>query len=169
MNAATAGTATLSVRFANGAAGARPASLVVNGAAVQTPSFEATGAWSTWVTKTLTVTLNAGSNTIRLTPTTSAGLPNVDYVDAATSDGGTTPPAGGAIYVSPDGADGAAGTQPRPTTLTSAISRVSAGGTIYLRGGTYDYSQTVTIAAGQQRHRRAPARPCPPTRARRRC
>ncbi|MGQ4333092.1 carbohydrate-binding protein, partial [Streptomyces hayashii] len=86
VNAATAGTATLSVRFANGAAAARPASLVVNGAAVQTPSFEATGAWSTWVTKTLTVALNAGANTIRLTPTTAAGLPNVDYVDAATAD-----------------------------------------------------------------------------------
>ncbi|MCQ9183147.1 carbohydrate-binding protein [Streptomyces sp. IBSBF 2953] len=145
VNAATAGTATLSVRFANGAAAARPASLVVNGAAVQTPSFEATGAWSTWVTKTLTVALNAGANTIRLTPTTAAGLPNVDYVDAATADGGTTPPAGGAIYVSPAGVDGAAGTQSAPTTLTSAISRVSAGGTIYLRGGTYAYGSTVTV------------------------
>ncbi|MER6783377.1 CBM35 domain-containing protein [Streptomyces sp. NPDC000658] len=145
VNAATAGTAAVSVRFANGAAAARPASLVVNGAAVQTPSFEATGAWSTWVTKTFTVALNAGGNTIRLAPTTSAGLPNVDYVDAVTTDGGTTPPAGGAIYVSPAGVDGAAGTQSAPTTLTSAISRVSAGGTIYLRGGTYSYASTVTV------------------------
>lgn len=145
VNAATAGTATLSVRFANGATAARPASLVVNGAAVQTPSFEATGAWTTWVTKTLTVTLNAGSNTVRLNPTTAAGLPNVDYVDAVTTDGTTPPPAGGAIYVSPTGTDGAAGTQSAPTTLTSAIGRVSAGGTIYLRGGTYRYASTVTV------------------------
>lgn len=29
-----------------------------------------------------------------------------------------------------------------------AITRISAGGTIYLRGGTYNYSQTVTIAPG---------------------
>ena len=38
--------------------------------------------------------------------------------------------------------------QANPTTLTSAISRVAAGGTIYLRGGTYTYAQTVTIAPG---------------------
>jgi hypothetical protein len=143
VNAATAGTATLNVRFANGTTTARPASLVVNGSTVQTPSFEGTGAWSTWVTKTLTVTLNAGSNTVRLNPTASDGLPNVDYVEAVTTDG--TPPASGALYVAPNGTDGAAGTQSAPTTLTSAISRISAGGTIYLRGGTYSYSSTVTI------------------------
>ncbi|MEV1065193.1 CBM35 domain-containing protein [Streptomyces sp. NPDC050263] len=147
VTAATAGTATLNVRFANGATTARPASLVVNGTTVQTPSFEATGAWSTWVTKTLTVTLNAGSNTIRLAPTTADGLPNVDYVDATTTDGGTTPPTTGAIYVSPSGTDGAAGTQSAPTTLASAIGRVTAGGTIYLRGGTYAQSSTVTVPA----------------------
>lgn len=48
---------------------------MVNGTTVQTPTFEATGAWSTWVTKTLTVTLNAGSNTIRLNPTASGACP----------------------------------------------------------------------------------------------
>ncbi|MFE9623989.1 carbohydrate-binding protein [Streptomyces sp. NPDC006527] len=144
VNAATAGTAALNVRFANGTTTARPASLVVNGSTVQTPSFEGTGAWSTWVTKTLTVTLNAGSNTVRLSPTTSAGLANIDYVEAVTTDGGT-PPAGGALYVAPNGTDGAAGTQSAPTTLPSAISRVAAGGTIYLRGGTYAYSSTITI------------------------
>jgi pimeloyl-ACP methyl ester carboxylesterase len=80
VNAATAGTATLRVRFANGTT-ARPASLIVNGTTVQTPSFEGTGAWTAWVTKTLTVTLNAGSNTIRFSPTTAAGLPNVDHLE----------------------------------------------------------------------------------------
>ncbi|MFI2205113.1 right-handed parallel beta-helix repeat-containing protein [Streptomyces sp. NPDC020192] len=52
------------------------------------------------------------------------------------------------LYVSPGGTDSAAGTQSAPTTLTSAISRIAAGGTIYLRGGTYSYSSTVTIPAG---------------------
>ncbi|MEU8061739.1 hypothetical protein [Microbispora bryophytorum] len=52
------------------------------------------------------------------------------------------------MYVSPNGRDGAAGTQSDPTTLTSAIGRVAPGGTIYLRGGRYDFVQTVTIAAG---------------------
>ncbi|GAB2753257.1 non-reducing end alpha-L-arabinofuranosidase family hydrolase [Streptomyces bullii] len=81
VNAPAAGTATLRVRFANGTATARPAALLVNGSTVQTPSYEATGAWSTWATKTLTVQLNAGGNTVRLNPTTAAGLPNVDYLD----------------------------------------------------------------------------------------
>jgi pectate lyase len=81
VNASAAGTASLGVRFANGTAAARPAGLLVNGSTVQDVAFEATGAWSTWTTKTLSVPVNAGSNTIRLNPTTSAGLPNVDHLD----------------------------------------------------------------------------------------
>ncbi|MER6652194.1 right-handed parallel beta-helix repeat-containing protein [Streptomyces sp. NPDC000971] len=53
-----------------------------------------------------------------------------------------------ALYVAPSGSDGAAGTESDPTTLSSAIGRVSPGGTIYLRGGTYAYSGTVTIPPG---------------------
>ncbi|GAA4609180.1 hypothetical protein BJY16_007202 [Actinoplanes octamycinicus] len=60
----------------------------------------------------------------------------------------STPPVTGALYVAPGGTDGAAGTPSAPTTLPSAITRIGAGGTIYLRGGTYAYAQTVTIAAG---------------------
>ncbi|GLH96450.1 carbohydrate-binding protein [Phytohabitans aurantiacus] len=81
VNATAAGTATLGVRFANGGSGARPASLVVNGSTVATVSFESTGTWTAWSTKTLTAALNAGSNTVRLVPTTAAGLPNVDAID----------------------------------------------------------------------------------------
>ncbi|KOG36683.1 MULTISPECIES: carbohydrate-binding protein [Streptomyces] len=146
VNASASGTATLAVRFANGTATARPAGLAVNGSTVQTPTFEATGAWSTWTTKTLTVSLNAGANTIRLTPTTAAGLPNIDSLNVTTTD--APPPTGSALYVAPDGTDGAAGTLSDPTTLTSAISRVAAGGTIHLRGGTYRHSTTVTVPAG---------------------
>ncbi|MFE0677020.1 carbohydrate-binding protein [Streptomyces sp. NPDC058867] len=146
VNTATAGTATLNIRYANGTTTARPANVLVNGTTVQTPTFAGTGAWSTWATQTVTVTLNAGSNTVRLNPTTANGLPNVDYVEAVTSD--TTPPTGSALYVAPNGTDSAAGTQAAPTTLTSAISRITAGGTIYLRGGTYHQASTVTIPAG---------------------
>ncbi|WP_290863025.1 cellulase family glycosylhydrolase [Hamadaea sp.] len=85
VNVSAAGTATVRVRFANGTTSARPASLIVNGSTIQTPSFEGTGTWSTWVTKTLTVSLNAGSNTIRFNPTTAGGLPNIDYLETATS------------------------------------------------------------------------------------
>ncbi|WP_399881596.1 carbohydrate-binding protein [Streptomyces sp. BBFR51] len=149
VSAPAAGTATLSVRFANGTGDARAANIMVNGASVASASFEVTGAWSTWVTKTFTVPVRAGDNTVRLSPTSSAGLPNIDYVDAVTDgDDTTTPPAGSALYVSPDGSDGASGTEVDPTTLTSAIGRVSPGGTIYLRGGTYRYAQTVTVPQG---------------------
>ncbi|MFE9438530.1 carbohydrate-binding protein [Streptomyces sp. NPDC006602] len=147
VNASAAGTATLNIRFANGTTAARPASLTVNGSAATSVSFESTGTWGAWTTKTLTVQLTAGSNTIRLSPTAAAGLPNIDYLDVEVS-GTTTPPSSSALYVAPNGTDGAAGTQSAPTTLTSAISRITPGGTIYLRGGTYNHSQTVTIPAG---------------------
>jgi hypothetical protein len=145
--ASAAGTATVGIRFANGTTTARPADLVVNGTTVQSLSFEGTGAWNTWVTKTVTVAVNSGSNTIRLNPTTANGLPNVDYLDVDA--GGTTPPpAGDALYVAPNGSASAAGTQAQPTTLASALTRIAAGGTIYMRGGTYNFAQTVTIAPG---------------------
>ncbi|GIG63827.1 carbohydrate-binding protein [Phytomonospora endophytica] len=146
VNSASAGNATVGVRFANGTTTARPAQLVVNGTTLQTPSFEGTGAWSTWVTKTFTVPVSTGSNTIRLSPTTANGLPNVDSLTFDIG-GGTTPP-GDALYIAPNGRDGATGTVSDPTTLTSAITRVAAGGTIYARGGVYALSQTVQIAAG---------------------
>ncbi|MFC5835282.1 cellulose-binding protein, partial [Nonomuraea insulae] len=60
----------------------------------------------------------------------------------------TPPPSSGTLYVAPSGKDSATGTQADPTTLTSAITRVASGGTIYLRGGTYNFAQTVTIAQG---------------------
>ncbi|MGW0708118.1 carbohydrate-binding protein [Streptomyces sp. NPDC002643] len=148
VTAPASGTATLAFRFANGTTTARPADVVVNGSTATTASFESTSTWTGWTTKTLTVPVVSGSNTIRLNPTTSAGLPNVDYLDATVPDGTTTPPSAAALYVAPNGTDSAAGTSSDPTTLTSAISRVTAGGTIYLRGGTYAYSSTVTIPVG---------------------
>jgi hypothetical protein len=149
VSASAAGTATLGFRFANGTTTARPASLIVNGGTVQTPSFEGTGAWTTWVTKTLTVSVNSGSNTIRLNPTTANGLPNVDFLDfEVTGIQPTTPPPANTLVAAPNGRDAGAGTQADPTTITAAIGRVASGGTILLRGGTYNLSQTVTIAAG---------------------
>ncbi|GAA1365800.1 carbohydrate-binding protein [Streptomyces beijiangensis] len=146
VNAATAGTATLKARFANGTTAARPATLTVNGGSATAVSFESTGAWGTWTTKTLSVPVSSGSNTIRFSPTAAAGLPNIDYLDADT--GAVTPPASTALYVATNGIDSAAGTQAAPTTLPSAISRVAPGGTIYVRGGTYSYSSTVTVPVG---------------------
>ncbi|MEU4770106.1 GDSL-type esterase/lipase family protein [Actinosynnema sp. NPDC023794] len=87
VDAPSAGTATLSVRFANGGTGARPADLVVNGLTTQSVSFEPAGSWDTWVTKTLSVQVNSGGNTVRLNPTGASGLPNVDHVELEVGDG----------------------------------------------------------------------------------
>ncbi|WP_371320792.1 carbohydrate-binding protein [Saccharothrix yanglingensis] len=45
-----------------------------------TVSFEHTGTWTAWTTKTSTASSNAGSNTVRLEPTTADGLPNIDHL-----------------------------------------------------------------------------------------
>jgi len=82
VNSASARTATLTFRFANGTTTDRPMNIIVNGASVATLSFPGTGAWTTWQTRTVTVNLAAGDNTIRATATTANGGPNLDYLEA---------------------------------------------------------------------------------------
>ena len=82
VQASAAGTATIGIRYANGTTANRPADISVNGTVVQAASaFNPTGAWTTWVTKTLTAPVNAGSNTIRVAGTTAIGPANLDFVD----------------------------------------------------------------------------------------
>jgi polygalacturonase len=84
VNAATTGSATLRIRYANGTTVNRPMNVVVNGTTVSAArAFNGTGAWTTWATSTLTVPLDAGGNTITLTATTANGGPNLDYVEVA--------------------------------------------------------------------------------------
>ena len=91
VSAASAGTATLNIRYANGGATNRPADVSVNGGVVQAGfAFEGTGAWNAWVTRTLTAPVNVGNNTIRIAATTAGGLGNIDYLDFEV--GPTTPP-----------------------------------------------------------------------------
>lgn len=54
----------------------------------------------------------------------------------------------GDLYVATNGTASNAGTLASPTTLESAITRIAAGGTIWVRGGTYNYSVGITIAPG---------------------
>ncbi len=87
---------------------------------------------------------------------------NVSVADSSTSTSTPTPtptptatptptptatptPTSGTLYVAPNGLDSNSGAIGSPTTLTSAITRVAPGGTIYLRGGTYAYSTQITI------------------------
>ncbi|MFC4884690.1 PQQ-dependent sugar dehydrogenase [Streptomyces beijiangensis] len=82
VNAATAGTATIAIGYANGTTVDRPADIAVNGTTVSAArSFAATADWDTWAVSTLTAPVTAGNNKIRLTATTANGLANIDYVD----------------------------------------------------------------------------------------
>src|SRR6266508_3002075 len=54
----------------------------------------------------------------------------------------------GDIIVAPNGTDSNPGTINAPTTLTAAITRIQPGQTIQMRGGTYNFSATITIARG---------------------
>ena len=82
VTAGSAGTATLGIRYANGTTADRPADISVNGTVVApASSFAPTGAWTTWVTKTVTAPVNAGSNTIRVAGTTANGPANLDFLD----------------------------------------------------------------------------------------
>jgi unsaturated rhamnogalacturonyl hydrolase len=70
---------TLSFRYANGTSTDRPMSLAVNGTVLAASlSFPGTGSWTTWQTKTASVGLTAGTDTIRVTATTANGGPNLD-------------------------------------------------------------------------------------------
>ncbi|MEU3458836.1 PQQ-dependent sugar dehydrogenase [Streptomyces sp. NPDC006733] len=79
VSAAAAGNSSLTIRYSNGTTTDRPVDISVNGTVVASGvSFPATTNWDTWVTKALNASLNAGSNTVRLTATTANGGPNLD-------------------------------------------------------------------------------------------
>jgi endoglucanase len=91
VTAAQAGPATLVFRFANGTTANRAMDIAVNGTlSGDDVAFGGTGAWTTWQTASVSVTLAAGTNTVRATAVTANGGPNVDRltVDAG---GGSTP------------------------------------------------------------------------------
>ncbi len=82
VNAASAGTAKLTFRYANGTTTNRPMDITVNGALVADElAFNPTGNWDTWANATVTVNLTAGANTVRATATTVNGGPNADCLD----------------------------------------------------------------------------------------
>jgi hypothetical protein len=74
VNSTTARTVTLDFRYANGSTSDRPLELRLNGAVVTSRlSFAGTGAWTSWRTVSVTVTLQAGANKVRLTSAGSSG------------------------------------------------------------------------------------------------
>src|SRR3989440_8080385 len=85
VSAAAAGSATLTIAYASGSA--RNATLSVNGGAGQSIAFTSTGSFNTPGTKTVTVTLNAGNNTLKFS-NASGWAPDFDKVTVETSGGG---------------------------------------------------------------------------------
>jgi hypothetical protein len=82
VTATGAGMATLEIRYSNGTSANRPMDVSVNGTVVAgATAFNATTNWDTWSTKTLTVPVNAGANTVRAVATTANGGPNLDYIE----------------------------------------------------------------------------------------
>jgi pectate lyase len=153
VNASSSGTATVGVRFANGTTTARPANLVVNGSTAQSPSFESTGTWTGWTTKTLSISVNAGSNTIRLSPTTSAGLPNVDHIDFEVGGGTPPPPPSGILgWATQAGGTtgGAGGSTVTVSSFTDFRTQAEASGArTVLVSGMLSGSGTVEISANK--------------------
>lgn len=89
VNVATAGTYTVTFRYANGTTSNRAMDIYVNGSrVVSNLAFNGTGAWTNWNTQSVNVYLNSGNNTIRATAITSNGGPNVDKIDISS---GATP------------------------------------------------------------------------------
>jgi rhamnogalacturonan endolyase len=71
------GTKSLAIRYANGSTGSRTGNLTVNGTTTSI-TFPVTGAWTTWTTLNVNVTLNnSTSNTIQLS-STGQDLANID-------------------------------------------------------------------------------------------
>jgi hypothetical protein len=85
VSAAAAGSAILTITYASGSA--RNATLSVNGGAGQSIAFTSTGSFNTPGTKTVTVTLNAGNNTLKFS-NASGWAPDFDKVTVETSGGG---------------------------------------------------------------------------------
>jgi hypothetical protein len=144
VTAALSGAGFTVIRFANGGTSSRPADIVVNGSTVHSAvPFEPTGAWSTWASKSVGFVVPAGSSTIRLSPTTSAGLPNVDFIDFSWE---SPPPPATTLYVATNGHDGNPGTPAAPLlTIQRAVDLARPGYTIVLRGGTYAPSTNIQI------------------------
>lgn len=83
VNGGSGGAATLSIRYALGTT-TRTGALLVNGVS-QSISFAGTGAWTTWVTMNVAVTLNsAATNTIRF-ESNGQDLGNIDEITVAPS------------------------------------------------------------------------------------
>ncbi|MEU7825885.1 carbohydrate-binding protein [Catellatospora sp. NPDC049133] len=89
VNVTSAGTATVTVRYANGTGANMTLSLYVNGGKLRQINLPATANWDTWGTIAESVPLNSGNNTVALKfDSTDSGNINLDNITVS----GTTQP-----------------------------------------------------------------------------
>ena len=92
VNASTAVTRDLHIRYALGNATARPLNLYINGGSATLLNFTDTGAWTTWVDLTVSnVSLAAGVNTIELVADAGSAGANIDHLRLLHPDAGGSP------------------------------------------------------------------------------
>jgi C1A family cysteine protease len=82
VNASTAGTYDMDIRYANGTGATSTHNMSVNGGPSQEVSYPVTNGWGQFGTLRVNVSLNAGSNTIRLAKG-STGYAELDYIQLA--------------------------------------------------------------------------------------
>ena len=132
VSSATNQTATLSIRYANAGTTGRDMSLKINNTTqAASVAFPSTGAWTTWQTAVITVTLNAGRNTIVLTSLFAEGAPNIDALTFSTSSvaaASCTPPNVAPAVSIADPANGSSFNT--PATLSIKANATDADGTI---------------------------------------
>ncbi len=78
VTAASAKTYAAQIRFGNGGAGARRATVVVNDVQIKTLDFPTNSVWTQWQTASVDIPLKAGTNSIKLVAETADGLANID-------------------------------------------------------------------------------------------
>ena len=135
----------IGIRYANATTTSRAMKVLLNDTEVGILESPNTGAWTTWSISELEVFIEKGEYLLRLAATTSAGLPNLDYMSitglAATplscdTDLGTNTVT--QIYVAPNGDDTNPGTITQPlASIQQAQALASPGDTVFIRGGLY--------------------------------
>ena len=81
VNMASAGSATVTLRYSAGNGTSTNTGLYVNGTKIKNITCNTTSNWNTWANEVETVTLNAGNNTIAYKAETSSGsCINLDYI-----------------------------------------------------------------------------------------
>ncbi|HEV3357228.1 MAG TPA: CBM35 domain-containing protein [Pseudonocardiaceae bacterium] len=92
VSAASAGSYTSTLRYANGTTATMTLSIYVNGTKLSQISLPATADWNTWATQTTSVALTSGNNTIAYKfDSTDSGNVNLDNITLAASGSSGTP------------------------------------------------------------------------------